>query len=223
LRRAPPVSFRPGACLARLRPRRCAMSKLRIAVALAVVLGVATLGAVVFALWPFEWQPRIEATVAVGEALADDHAGFAHAVAPRPFSFPADHGPHPDFRTEWWYYTGNLRTVAGRHFGFQLTFFRIALLPETQAEPRASAWATRQLYLAHFAITAPLGGRFHSFSRTSRSALALAGASASPFRVWLEDWSAEGDGSTARLRAAEGDVALDLEVSATKPAIAHGD
>jgi len=202
------------------------MSKLRIAVALAVVLGVAALGAVVFALWPFEWQPRIEATVAVGEALADDHAGFAHALAPRPFSFPADHGPHPDFRTEWWYYTGNLRTVAGRHFGFQLTFFRIALLPETQpasAEPRASAWATRQFYLAHFAITDTLGGRFHAFSRTSRSALALAGASASPFRVWLEDWSAEGDGSTARLRAAEGDVALDLEVSATKAAIAQGD
>src|SRR5262249_35518858 len=120
------------------------MSRLRIVAALAVVLGVGALGIAVFALWPFAWQPRIDATGAVGEALADDRAGFAHAVTPRPFAFPADHGPHPDFRTEWWYYTGNVQTVAGRHFGFQLTFFRIALLPEIRpafAEPRASAWA----------------------------------------------------------------------------------
>ena len=202
------------------------MSKLRIGAALAVVLGVAALGIAVFALWPLDSQPRIEATVAVGEALADDRAGFARALAPRPFSFPSDHGPHPDFRTEWWYYTGNLRTVAGRHFGFQLTFFRIALVPAieaTGAEPRASAWATRQFYLAHFAVTDTAGARFYAFSRTSRDALGLAGASASPFRVWLEDWSAEGDGSSARLRAADGDVALDLKVSAAKPAVAQGD
>ena len=67
-------------------------------------------------------------TVSVGEALAGESTeGFARALAPRAFVFPRDHGPHPEFRTEWWYYTGNLRDPAGRHFGFQLTFFRIAL------------------------------------------------------------------------------------------------
>jgi len=189
-------------------------------VAVGVAVGVAALAVALFALWP-SGRPRIEATVAVREVLADDRAGFARALTPRPFSFPSDHGPHPDFRTEWWYYTGNLKTAAGRHFGFQLTFFRIALVPG--AVVRASAWATRQFYFAHFAVTDTAAGRFHAFSRTSREALELAGASASPYRVWIEDWSVEGDGSSARLRAADGDVALDLSVSAAKPVVAQGD
>src|SRR2546423_11384907 len=162
------------------------MSKVALGVAaVAVALGVAF-----FALWPAGSGPRIGAAVAVREALADDRAGFARVLAPRALSFPSDHGPHPDFRTEWWYYTGNLRTVAGRHVGFQLTFFRIALAPA--AVVRASAWATRQLYVAHFAVTDTAGRRFHAFSRASREALGLSGASAAPFRVWIEDWSAEG-------------------------------
>src|SRR5688500_2291837 len=112
-------------------------------VVIAVVLVVVVVAAV-FGLWP---RPRlpIQATVAVREALAEDRDGFERALAPRALSFPEDHGPHPDFRTEWWYYTGNLKTPAGRHLGFQLTFFRVALAPA--AEPRASAWASRQLYL----------------------------------------------------------------------------
>jgi predicted secreted hydrolase len=195
------------------------MNRVRVGVAVAVV--VAALGAAVLALWSPASRPRIDAVVAVREALASDDAGFARALVPRPFSFPADHGPHPDFRTEWWYYTGNLETATGRHFGFQLTFFRIALAPG--AVVRTSAWATRQLYLAHFAVTDTAGGRFYAFSRTSREALGLAGASASPYRVWLEDWSAEGDGSAARLRAGDGDVALDLQVSAAKAPVAQGD
>jgi predicted secreted hydrolase len=190
----------------------------RVVVVAAVVVVVA--GAV-FALWPSGSRTPIDATVAVREALASEGTGFARALVPRPFSFPADHGPHPEFRTEWWYYTGNLQTATGRHFGFQLTFFRIALAPD--AVVRASAWATRQLYVAHFAITDVVGGRFHAFSRTNREALGLAGASATPYRVWVDGWSAEGDGASARLRAAEGDMALDLELSSAKAPIAQGD
>ena len=155
------------------------------------------------------------------EALAEDRAGFARALAPRPMSFPEDHGPHPDFRMEWWYYTGNLKTSAGRHVGFQLTFFRVALSPAE--EPRSSAWATRQLYVAHFAVTDTAGGRFHAASRTSRAALGLAGAQAVSFRVWVEGWSAEGDGKATRLRAQEGDIAIDLTVSPAKPVVLQGD
>jgi predicted secreted hydrolase len=90
-------------------------------------------------------------------------------------------------------------------------------------EPRASAWATRQFYVAHFAITDTASSRFHAFSRVSRAALGLAGAQAEPFRVWVEKWSAEGDGSSARLRASEGEVALDLNVTAAKPVVLQGD
>ena len=193
------------------------MSKVRLGMALMAVL----VGAAVFAWWPTGARAPIQATVSVREALADGGAGYARALAPRPFAFPEDHGPHPDFRTEWWYYTGNLRTAAGRHVGFQLTFFRVALAPD--AEPRASEWATRQLYFAHFAVTDTGGGRFHAFRRVSRGAVGLAGASAAPFRVWTEDWSASGDGAAARLRASEGDVAIDLEVSPTKPVVLQGE
>lgn len=188
-------------------------------VVVAVVIAIVAIGGV-FVVWPRPRAP-IQATVAVREALADDRTGFARALAPRRLDFPADHGPHPDFRTEWWYYTGNLQTADGRHVGFQLTFFRVALAPT--AEPRASAWATRQLYFAHFAVTDTANARFHAFSRTARGALGVAGAEAAPFRVWVEGWSAEGAGASPRLRASEGDVALDLELASTKPVVLQGE
>lgn len=191
------------------------MSRLVVAVVLLFVVAAG-----VFALWPRPRAP-LQATVAVREALADDRAGFARAMTPRPFNFPADHGPHPDFRTEWWYYTGNLQTADRRHIGFQLTFFRVALAPTEQ--PRASAWATRQLYFAHFAVTDTASSRFHAFSRTGRGALGMAGAEAAPFRVWIDGWSAEGAGASPRLRASDGDVAIDLELSATKPVVLQGE
>jgi predicted secreted hydrolase len=204
---------------------------LRGAVGLAV-LALAAGATVVFAIRPggdgAAGQAGIQATLAVSAALGPgDAAGFARALAPRPFSFPADHGPHPGFRTEWWYYTGNVETAAGRHFGFQLTFFRTALAPPgTPAGDPGSAWSTRQLYLAHFALTDTAGRRFHAWSRLDRQALDLAGARAAPFRVWLGDWSAESaapGGLPVRLRAAEDDVAVDLVLAAEKPVVLQGD
>lgn len=170
-------------------------------------------------------QPaRLRATVSVVEGLrGSTDEGYARATEPRSFSFPADHGPHPDYRTEWWYYTGNLETPDGRHFGFQLTFFRIALAP--QLPSRQSAWATNQLYMAHLAVTDVAGGRFHAFERFSRGALDLAGAQAQPFRVWLEDWTAEAVGESplpVRLRAAEDDVAIDLTLDSAMPPVLQG-
>jgi predicted secreted hydrolase len=97
----------------------------------------------------------------------------------------------------------------------------VALSPT--AESRESAWGTRQLYVGHFAVTDTAGKRFHAFSRSSRAALRLAGAEATPFRVWVEEWSASGDGEATRLRAQEGDVAIDLTVSPGKPVVLQGD
>lgn len=157
-------------------------------------------------------QPAAGMSVAAALGAADPR-GFARALAPRPFVFPADHGPHPDFRTEWWYYTGNLADRDGRRFGFQLTFFRVALAPPAGlpappapvaggkaagvagtgppgAAGRTSAWATRQVWFAHFAVTDAAGGRFLAHERWERQALGLAGARAAPFRVWAGNWSA---------------------------------
>jgi predicted secreted hydrolase len=172
--------------------------------------------------------PEPSASLSVAEALrSSDNQGYARALEPRAFSFPKDHGPHPEFRTEWWYYTGNLATAEGRRFGFQLTFFRSALAPEMPE--RGSAWATRQAWLAHFALSDVDGERFHAFERWSRGAVGLAGVQAEPFRVWVEDWSAAAvEGETGpvfpmRLRAAQGEVALDLRLDQGKPPVLQGE
>jgi predicted secreted hydrolase len=159
-------------------------------------------------------------------APASPTAGFARAEGPRPFDFPADYGPHPDFQTEWWYYTGNLQTADGRRFGYQLTFFRRALAPPAERQDRPSDWATDQVYMAHFALTDVTGNQHQAFERFSRGAAGLAGASSPPYRVWLEDWRVEqleDDPNRVRMRAAEGDVALDLRLIDRKGPVLHGE
>ncbi len=168
-------------------------------------------------------QPEVRASIDAVAALSGSAEGFERALAPRPLSFPRDHGPHPAFQTEWWYYTGNL-DAGGRHFGFQLTFFRSGLTP-APAE-RQSAWGADSIYMAHLALSDVEAGRFYAYERFSRGAAGLAGASGEPFRVFLEDWSVAGEGPegmTMRLKAAEGDVAIDLTLASTKPVVLQGD
>jgi predicted secreted hydrolase len=168
-------------------------------------------------------------TLSVTQVLAAGGGdGFERAFAPRRFAFPADHGPHPTFQTEWWYWTGNLRGTgpdgAPRRFGFQLTFFRTALAPSVT--PRGSAWGARDAYLAHLALSDVETGRFRARDRSARGALDLAGATADPLRVWVGDWIAEGgtpDGWPVRLRAGEREFGIDLALSAGKPPVLQGD
>jgi predicted secreted hydrolase len=191
---------------------------------LAGALAVATIAGMVLRGGERRPAGRVQGALAVTTALGGDAAGFARAERPREFAFPADHGPHPDYRTEWWYYTGNLSGPDGRHLGFQLTFFRTAL--SAAPAPRQSAWGASQVYLAHFALTNTRATRFQAWSRTARGALGLAGAEGQPFRVWVDDWSAEGegpDGLPMRLRAAAGDVAIDLALDGGKPVVLQGE
>ena len=149
---------------------------------------------------------------------------FAHATTVRPFHLPADHGPHFDHQTEWWYYTGNLTDPGGRHFGYQLTFFRRGLSPGPP--PAGPGLATNQIYFAHFAITDSAAARHAFAERWSRGAGDLAGATGAPFAVWLEGWRVESEnpeGSSLHLAARDGALALDLDLAATKPLVAHGD
>ncbi|QBQ55344.1 lipocalin-like domain-containing protein [Nitrosococcus wardiae] len=165
--------------------------------------------------------------VIVSDALSaqEDTSQYARVFEPRAFSFPQDHGPHPDFKNEWWYYTGNLKTGEGRHFGYELTIFRVAMAPD-QVE-RASDWATRQLYMAHFALTDVEQKRFYSFERFNRGALGLAGAVAQPFKVWLEDWAVIGtEGENIfplKIAAAQDGIALELELDTAKPVVLQGE
>ncbi len=165
-------------------------------------------------------EPRLEL------GPGPDVSGFARATRVRSFVLPADHGPHFEFQTEWWYYTGNLVAADGRRFGFQLTFFRRGLSPGPP--PESLGLASNQVYFAHFAITDVAAGRHTAAERFSRGAGGLAGATGDPFAVWLEDWRADSlndDGSAVRLvaRDAAKSLSLDLELRATKPLVAHGD
>jgi predicted secreted hydrolase len=155
-------------------------------------------------------------------------AAFARAYTPIPLSFPRDHGAHPEYQTEWWYYTGNLTDARGNAYGYQFTIFRSALTP-TLPE-RASDMATNQVYMAHFAVTDGPGNRHYSFERFSRGAGGLAGATGEPaFAAWLEDWSVrEIAPDVMEMRAAAVDdagtpVAIALQLRETRPPVLHGD
>jgi predicted secreted hydrolase len=160
--------------------------------------------------------------------------GFELADTVRRFEFPQDHGPHPAFRHEWWYLTGHLRAADGAQFGFELTFFRLALAPPAAAAAAAgtSAWRTHQVYAAHFAITDVARGRFFNATRYARDALGLAGAQAQPFAIHVDDWSvlqapaAPPPGTAAlhwQLQAAAGDYALQLDLRTGQPPVLNGD
>lgn len=164
--------------------------------------------------------PLADAAVTLLSDVSEE--AYERAMTPRPFVFPTDHGPHPGFRQEWWYYTGNLQTSDGRHFGYQLTFFRFALAPHAPA--RKSNWTADQVYLAHFALSDVSGKRFYQWERSSRAALGLAGAEAQPFRVWLEDWSVTGEpGLSMTLRAQTPEVGIELHLSNAKPIVLQGE
>jgi len=162
--------------------------------------------------------PAPEPLLQVGQVLSGVEAGFERAVASRAFSFPADHGPHPGFRSEWWYLTGHLH-AGPRRFGYQLTIFRQALAPA--APERASAWATRQAFMGHLAVTDEAGRRFVAFERLAREGLRLAGAGAAQVRV--EDWSMRPT-FPIELHAGEpGQVALALTVAAGRGPVLQGE
>ena len=164
--------------------------------------------------------------------------GFAQADRPRTLAFPRDHGPHPEFRQEWWYLTGNLDGADGGRFGFELTFFRFALAPppapsagtsgaeEGGAPSATSAWRTREIYMAHFAITDVGAKRFHYAQKLARGALGLAGSEGPPLRLWIDDWTLGAAGAAAgdwKLAAAHEGYALELELHPLTSPVLNGE
>ena len=150
--------------------------------------------------------------------------GYARASTQRPFLFPLDLGAHPDFQTEWWYYTGNLATADGHSFGYQLTFFRRALVPPPGRAARRSEWATDQVYFAHLTLTNVSNGTFGYHERFERGAAGLAGAVGEPlYQVWLDDWSVKQiDVSHYRLQAGADDIQISLEMVDRKGPVLEG-
>lgn len=143
------------------------------------------------------------------------------AVPPYAFRFPEDHAAHPAYRTEWWYYTGHLKS-GQRSFGYELTFFQVGINPARRMS--GSRWSLHTLYFAHFAVTDEHNHTFYHTEHIGRSALDMAGALENRYRVWIGDWSAElaADGQTHRLRATGPDYAITLDLLPLKPPVIHG-
>lgn len=160
--------------------------------------------------------------------------GYARITGPCGFAFPADHGAHPDHRTEWWYWTGNLEDRQSNRYGFQLTFFRRRLVPPTadrQWPEPSSNWRASQLYVAHAALSALGPGEHYTAQDMARGAAGLAGVAheAAPVgtsdeavQVFLKAWSASIGSERQELRVRAGDFALCLDLFPEKPPVAHG-
>jgi predicted secreted hydrolase len=147
--------------------------------------------------------------------------GFKQATDPRAFTFPRDHGPHPDYQTEWWYYTGSLESESGRLLGYQLTFFRQGL--SSKPISRTSEWATNDVYFAHFTVSDIDGERFDAAERVDRGGGAgLAGAEGNPYHIFVESWSAKDEGGLVKLSAQDEDVAIALNLRSEKQPTLQG-
>lgn len=138
------------------------------------------------------------------------------------YQFPRDHFEHEDFRTEWWYYTGNVRGPKGERYGFELVFFRQGQRREG-AEPAAGVWSLDNVYLAHAALTDAAGRRFRFDERLNRKGPGVAGASFSGQRVWNGNWSVAWAGERQTLDAIAPEFRFHLVLNPETPAVIHGE
>lgn len=176
-------------------PRRYVPSALTTAISILVLVGML----VPMALFSLDWK---------------------EAVGPRQWSFPQDHGSHPKYRTEWWYFTGNLTDISGHKYGYQLTFFRhgLAIEPKFPGNP----WSVRDIYFAHFAITDISGGVFYYADRASRQGPGLAGSKEGSMDVHVLNWSANMKNGTIDVQATHGEMEVALRLAPAKPPVLHG-
>lgn len=151
--------------------------------------------------------------------LGTEAEGFAIPQRPALFDFPADHGPHPDYRIEWWYLTANLTGPDGTTYGVQWTLFRSALAP---GDPEGAEWTSPQVWMGHAAVTTP---QAHFVAeRFARGGIGQAGVEAAPFAAWIDDWALSGpDFDSLTVQATGPDFAYDLDLTAQGPLIFHGE
>ena len=151
------------------------------------------------------------------------HADWRLALPGWKYQFPADHGNHPEFKIEWWYFTGNLTAADGREFGYQLTFFRQGVMPLDADIIPLSHFVTSNVKFAHFAVSDISGSAFHFFQRLSRGAFGEAGFGERQRLAWIEGWSCTlGDDGAFRIQAKADDLSLELTLNPVKPLVIHG-
>ena len=158
---------------------------------------------------------------------AADQTGYLSVTGPCHLEFPEDHGPHPGYRTEWWYYTGNLQAASGEKYGFQLTFFRSQIRPpaDLRGWPQpASAWRTQQIYMAHSAISNLTDKQHLQAELVARGALGMAGADrvGDTTAIFLKNWSARIGPDRHLLEVQTDDFTIEMILTPEKPPVMHG-
>ena len=168
---------------------------------------------------------KLSLSTAMGDTKYED---FEKAIKQKIFIFPKDHGPHPEFKTEWWYFTGNLVSEDGKEFGYQFTIFRTAL--SKNKNNRRSEWNSNQIYMAHFAVTDISQNKFYFQERFSRDGNELAGAQINPLKIWLEDWQVAQlsnkyifDLPVLNIKVKTEKVGINFILESTKPMVLQGD
>src|SRR5215831_5180450 len=147
-------------------------------------------------------------------------AEFKTALPGYHYQFPRDYFDHPDYQTEWWYYTGNITGRDGRHFGFELAFFRQGV---SRDGLKTSVWDLRDIYMAHFALSDLDGGTFYHVERVNRAGPGIAGIDANRRRIWNGNWASEWNGEIQELRAFDEHFSISLVLRAQKPPVIHGE
>jgi predicted secreted hydrolase len=145
---------------------------------------------------------------------------YREALPGYKYQFPRDHFEHQDFRTEWWYYTGNVTAAGGERFGFELVFFRQG---ERHASQTESAWAVQDVYLAHAALTDARGKRFLYEERLNRAGPGVAGASFEQRRIWNGNWSVRWEGETQTVETVTDQFRFQLRLAPRKPFVIQGE
>ncbi len=171
------------------------------------LIAVITVSLMAWLAWQTRQYSPAAASVTLSSVLGPSDEGFEKVSGPMPLQFPADHAAHEAWRSEWWYFTGNLRDQTGRPFGFQFTLFRLGLGSVPVLD---SAWSSDQLWMAHLALSDIEQQRFYSAERFARGALGLAGATADQW--WLGSWSVERQGNHWHLDAQDQAYGLTLEL-----------
>jgi len=146
-------------------------------------------------------------------------AQYKTAVPGYRYEFPRDHFSHPDFQTEWWYYTGNVVADDGHHFGFELTFFRQAV---SRDATKKNVWDIQDLYLAHLALSDLNGSRFLHAERVNRQGPGIAGVDFNQHRIWNGNWQVLWKGEDQELQGFADQFSLQFSLHPEKPLVIHG-
>ncbi len=156
-------------------------------------------------------------------ALANFDADWQIAEPGKPYEFPRDHHEHPGFKTEWWYFTGNLTDMRGRRFGYELTFFRHGIRPPNERGGTTSRFIVDDLKFAHFTVTDPAGKTFLYQQKISRGSFGDAGFCTGERLAWIDPWQLRmnRDGSF-NLAAEMKEAALHLHLMPEKRPVIHG-